>query len=145
MTPSPCSCRGSPTSPVPLFCVLNLDTDLGVRTGNSRFEGDSSFPYSGDRKIDPTMDTEEEASASQDRRLTMTDIKAGSSSKLECLIRPSIPFLLDCGVSVQPHSAYNKFPYSTKVEVAFLKMLYRALVRTSLKTSLGIRRRYRLL
>ena len=63
-----------------------------------------------------------------DRRLTLTEVKAWSFSKLEGLTRPSLsgglakPSLsqLASRVSMEPHPAFDKFPLSRQAEVALL-------------------------
>ena len=74
------------------------------------------------------MDVDEESTVGRDRRLTLTEVKASSFGKLEGLttpffsgglVKPSLSQLASW-VSVEPHPAFDKFPFLRQVEVALL-------------------------
>ena len=74
------------------------------------------------------MDVDEETLVGPDERLTLTEVKAWSFSKLEGLTRPSFsrglikqPLLqLASRFSMKPQPAFDKFPFSRQAEVALL-------------------------
>ena len=74
------------------------------------------------------MDVDEESTVGWDRRLTLTEVKAWSFGKLEGLttpfflgglVKPSLSQLASWG-PVEPHPAFDKFPFLRQVEVALL-------------------------
>ena len=118
---------GPPTPPVALSRVLNQDSEEPVYRSSEdelqhRKRDGSPHSHRSDERDPSAMDVDEESAVGRDRRLTLTEVKAWSFSELEGLTRPSLsgglvkPSLsqLASRVSVEPHPAFDKFPFKQR-------------------------------